>query len=397
MSITQQVLIEADQQFQVLPEWAWQPIPIAKWSVQQLLDALDDQTLKRTARKEINRRISLNKSTSLVVRMFLPKSIRDADDAFQGLCRTCFVALGNLYFSPRRGDGLAENKFDATRDFIESAIPGVLRPYFGKTEKQILAAALTDKFRHVPRAVKFDAIDALRSFYRSLENEPEFIDLSYVLGNDEASHPLTFEDILARPEGKEDNSSLLSAPSAKARHKSDKEIMEHFTTDRARWIALLGEPGWVTLITVVKEYANGSADGTRRDWKGKVSSAVAKRRGVSRVQAQADLRNLRAKMSVALGEEFADRKKIPLVSKAWELFSAPESELPGLGTYRHKKHSAGTLLSPGGSEKGNGKGSKMTGPLTVANVPRRKFRAGNDDGGVTATIPTTARRKFRAA
>lgn len=349
------------QQSKVFTEWAkdWRktfPVSLKKWSVTQLSDALDDRTLKAAVRAEIDRRIALNKSTSLVVRMLLPKSIREADDAFKGLCKTCFRALGHLYFAPTRsdwakdGDGLAKSKFDATKDFIERAIPVVLRPYFGKSEKQILTYALTGKFRHVPRAVKLDAVDALRSAYRRMDDGPEFLDLSFKVGMDDEGHPLTVEDVLARPEGKEDNSSLLSPPAAKARHMADGEILDKFLSARSRWIDLLGDVGWETLFAVVEEFTRGSADSHQREWKGKVSSAVAKKRGVSRVQAQADLRSLRAKMSAAFEKEQRDRHGVQLVTDIWELFSVPGDDLPGLGTYRQRKHSAGALLSPTGSE-----------------------------------------------
>src|SRR5262249_52576317 len=159
------------------------------------------------------------------------------------------------------------------------------------------------------------------------------------------------EDILARPEGKEGNSSLLSTPIAKARQLTEAQILQKFTSARQRWVDLLGESGWETLYTVVEQYTDGAADGHQRNWKGSISKAVATKRKVSRVQAQADLRRLREKMSKALAREQRDRHAEGLVYEIWDLFRAQGEEAPGLGVYEHKRH-GGTLLSSRTREQG---------------------------------------------
>jgi hypothetical protein len=275
---------------------------------------------------EIGRRLQKVKSTSLATRFLLPRDETDHADAFDGLTATCWRAKGNLYIRPDedrtyylhhtgKKDGFYanENVYAATRKFIILTVLEILTAYREKTPIEILTAALSGKFRYVPRQVKNRMVDAIRE-WTAAKCHAVLLDFDYILGQDEDGEDVTNDDTLP---ARDDASSVLGRIAPRAWHYTPEELNGLFQADRNAWVNLAGERGWEVIFAAVDLYGRDGADGTERDWDKHLTQKIAYRRGVSFEQARAD----RRKLQETLRPRVIRRHR--LVEKLWELFTPP--------------------------------------------------------------------------
>jgi len=263
---------------------------------------------------EISRRLSQVKATPVSLDFLLSVTDDDRYAALSDMTGLCWTAKGNLYIDPTTESRSKvvrrsceneswevpklETKTTATREAVQLAILQTLRPFYDKSRRELLLAALLDRFRNVPNAVRNRLLDEVDRLSRVRKRNRRFDDIQVL---DEDGHVVDREEIAAN-EPFEPSSSLGSRV-AMARRLSIAELRSKILGDERLWKEFVGDSGWTVIVTALETFESGAADGTRRDWKGRLTSAVAKRRQVSLEQARADMRKLRAKMAKASGDQ----------------------------------------------------------------------------------------------
>jgi hypothetical protein len=202
---------------------------------------------------EIERRLLETKSTALAVRYLLPRDETDMEDAFDGLTAIGFKAKQRLFIPAPRGESVFhEGQFHETQNFVRCVILKLLQPWVNRSPREIIAAALSCKFRYLGRIVRLRMIDEIRH-RRVLERK------GVRGGGYELALTVSELDSLA-------------------------QVIEIAVADEDKYRAKFGDANWETLFYLADLSRNENE--TTRAWNSRVTLAIAEKRAVKPRQAR---------------------------------------------------------------------------------------------------------------
>jgi cell division protein FtsB len=226
---------------------------------------------KWQAKIEIQKRVERVRAVFLAVQYLTSGNEAVKKRAFEGLTALCWAAKGALWLPPESaGNPCLPNKLASidesyklryvrTWKFIQCELLERLEPLRGNGEAVILTAALSGKFRYLPRQIKYRIIDRIRRWYRYDGDIPA--------------------------DGSGD---------AKSQHEGAQctagEMRTWFERAKGGLSGALGQPSIDVISVLVSLYPDGFGR-TLSEAKGRTTEAIAKRRGVSVQQARADKRS----------------------------------------------------------------------------------------------------------
>jgi hypothetical protein len=199
---------------------------------------------------EIARRLQVVKSTRLALEYLLADTEEERFETFDGLVALSWRAKGNLYLDPAdrsiltgghylMGKGCKESLYSETRDFIIDSLLEFLLP-FADCCGEAIAAGLQDKFRHIPRRVKFLLIDELRRRW-SKKNSDVVLGLDFRIGTDDNGNAVYAGQNMPAP-SRFKLGSYLGEASTNAQGLTATELNERLLVNREDWIAGLAKP-----------------------------------------------------------------------------------------------------------------------------------------------------------
>lgn len=267
---------------------------------------------KRKARK---RRFS--DANYLVRDYLLAKDEEEKQRYFDRLVAYCFRASGKLYIAPEEWGTSCTL---AKRDFIVDAILEYINRYADCcTRSEIEQLAFIGEFRHLARIVRLRIIDHIRRRYRRRKRAVvKVLSLDFALDEDGYGQRTTTGDTIGHD--------VSSGHSPLANHMPTEAILEFIDESKEEFLGLLGEAGLEVLLATVDSYPD-LAGMSRREEKGTLTRAVAKRRGVSDRQARSDIRRLRERVKETMktgGESNAVKGLLKLL-RGWRSARVPKA------------------------------------------------------------------------
>lgn len=255
----------------------------------QLLEAAESgQLLGLAAWLEMRRRIGSVKSSRLALSYLLAEDDTDRVLALDGLMAICWRAKGNFCIPlNRRGEPFrwhdGRDRFDnvywATRRFILDILLEFLAKFRDADEGGVILAALNDKFRYIPRMVQQKIIDRVRKVYHNREPVVNALSLDFKVKGEESDGIIPFASDLMTFDSNEYSSTLGTV----RLEPMVRNLLECTETLRS----LMGERLYAALCAAIEVYQNDPGD-DRREHKGRLTAAIAKRRHVSPQQARRD-------------------------------------------------------------------------------------------------------------
>lgn len=210
----------------------------------------------------------------------------DLNDAFDGLRRVCFKAIGSHYapddqppviYVPEIERWVTTDR-ENTAIFIEERILELLNPYRSLSERDLLIRALKSEFKNLPRAIGFDLIDLIRKQYTKKAKVLNFLSF--------------------------DATPALLNPAAPASSRNGEQVVELLVLRQGELVEAIGQDNYETLLVAADFGLDQRCPDSKQSRKSGLSAAIARVRGVGMRQARNFKRKLHEAMNRALGDKY---------------------------------------------------------------------------------------------